>query len=802
MPLDRWNKIQGVAITDSVYDALDRQDRGWVGAEDRKADDQRILSEANIIIDGETRRWQRGLPFEDEPTPAPAAPELTPVPTGTPVPGTPGMPPSPAPAGNMPADIGPPATPATPSVSARITVRMPDGTLQDMLQSEWDRFTPEEQAQMQIASGPQVPGALPNDVDTPGARPAQVIPRTVVDPNTGELVREEDASGIPTQWLNPDTGRVEDLPPRQRPAVPAAVPPEPAAPPAAAAPSPAAAPPIAPIKLPPNPPINAPFQDEAPNRRPPPPKATAPVPKAPAPAPKPAVPPRATPASTPPASIAPPAPAPPPPPPFEQDAQGAVLAENRFTRSIAQAGGRPTQRVAERVAREVGEVFRPGEQGGYRGDTGGWRTLAHQAAAAWEEQYKAEPNSLKASEREAYERNPRSLHETILQADSPFRDYRESWIGAARVGQVVPGAREFTGQVGAYPQYGQAGGLAQDRLNAAPPGTSDITDAGGVPREMTPSTNTRPGAPLTPATSPAEEPPINIPGGVRPEDLVLPASELRDADGRPREYTPSSRTGVGAPLDGAAPEPTVVIVTPDDIGPPELTPESPFVESPVSRRGGRASPELMAMMDTGGGMPATTMPEERFPNYTPQYRRAIEVVDQAFADGLEREEIIQQLADEGFADPERWLDRVADEEYTNHGELPDPRGTRPIKPGPYVDSLPPDLSPDMRMPEVEEDFYGPNRAYPTEPTSPEWRYYPQNLEPGGGLRDEYGNPLMYAEGDYGDYTAEYQPDYGDYTAEYQPEYYEPEYETVAEAEPEYTEEPSYDYEYEYEPEYA
>ena len=55
-------------------------------------------------------------------------------------------------------------------------------------------------------------------------------------------------------------------------------------------------------------------------------------------------------------------------------------------------------------------------------------------------------------ERRTYEENRDALFGTIVQVDSPFRHYRESYIGALRSGSDVPLARELdaelTGQDG------------------------------------------------------------------------------------------------------------------------------------------------------------------------------------------------------------------------------------------------------------------------------------------------------------------------------------------------------------------
>jgi hypothetical protein len=153
--------------------------------------------------------------------------------------------------------------------------------------------------------------------------------------------------------------------------------------------------------------------------------------------------------------------------------------------------------VAERAAGEIRDVFRPGDQGGWRGDTGGWRTLAQRAAEAWEEQFKADPNSLRPSEREAYRADPKALYRTILDANSPFADYRESYIGAVRAGQLgVPGGAEFAEELRPY-------GAAPTGYVPPSAGISQTTDQGGVPRVKTPS-----GLPGSLSAPPEPGPPV------------------------------------------------------------------------------------------------------------------------------------------------------------------------------------------------------------------------------------------------------------------------------------------------------
>jgi len=91
------------------------------------------------------------------------------------------------------------------------------------------------------------------------------------------------------------------------------------------------------------------------------------------------------------------------------------------------------------VVQELGEV----KEKGYQGRNGGWRTAAQRAASAWIRQYETQPENLDPKERRAYEADPSSLQNTILDANSPFRDYREAWIGAWRAGEDVEGAADF-----------------------------------------------------------------------------------------------------------------------------------------------------------------------------------------------------------------------------------------------------------------------------------------------------------------------------------------------------------------------
>lgn len=726
MPADRWQWVQGLAHTPEVDAVLDKQDRG----DPLTSDERRILNEARAIINSEVRGWERGEPWDrdEDVTPTPAASP----PAGTPVPGSPEMPPSPAPVGNepIPADIGPPTGPlyGPNSPDDVLTLEDPFGNTFYMTRDQYDNEDPAYRDSLTVQA-----------TEPRGSHPT--LARPGIEPAYGPALPAEPSAAVP-------------------PATPAAT----------AASAPPASPPIAPIKLPPQPAINAPLQDEPPNRRPAPsassaPSAPAATPKAPAPAP-------ASKPAAPPASIA--------PPPFESDASGALLPEGRFTRPIRQAGGRPTQRVAERVGREIGEVFRPGDQGGYRGDTGGWRTLAHEAANAWEEQNRIAPNSLKQSERDAYQRDPASLHRDILKPDSPFRDYRESWIGATRVGQRPPLAGEFTEAArpygvtppeGARPAAPLPGEPRQpDVLDATGPGfepgsgISQTTDRGGVPREITPQQSGPPG-------SPRVEPGSGI-------------SQTTDRGGVPREYTPSENTRPGAPLPGAEPpSATLIIATPDvmDISPPsrdELTPDNPY----VSRQRGRSSPDLMAMMQSDANQP--------WPGPSPRARDATEkqatqeIVEQGRANSQSNREIAETLEMNGFGDADQWENSLDEE--------------------------------DMRFQQQQLNRYPPDGGGYLQPIPPpgEAPFYSPSVDPGASWADPGDElPINYDEDGYpvfrtrgGDErTAESRPSYVDNYAQDPSSYEEPSYydeSSYAEDQPQYDDqgevaydEPSYDYEY-------
>lgn len=516
MPADRWARIQAAVITPEVEDAMRKQAIG----ERLTEEERKILAEADYYIDKSIRGWETGDPNDvfAQPTATPV-PTGTPEPVGTPQPGDPNFP------TGVP-DLSPPPEPGDtvygPPLPQARSINGPYQsddilTVEDMFGNQLimtpDQFYNEDPSYRGTVIAVEPAGTrdttIPRPAPPPEAAPVPTPTTPASPPGTPPAV----ASAPPAPVAAP-------------PSRPAAPPTHPAAPPTAARP-----PGAPPIKEPPS--RNAPG-----NARP---------------APAPVVP-----------DIGPPTP-PPPPPPFEQDTGGALLPSGRFPRAIEQAGGRPTQRVAERVGREIGEVFRPGEQGGYRGDTGGWRTLAHQSANAWEEQYRADPTSLRPSERQAYEKDPNTLHRTILNADSPFRDYRESWIGATRAGQIVPTSSEFSGDLRPF-------GAAPPSFGAGT-GISDVTDRGGVPRETTPGARTAEARVI-----PAEEAPVagNLDlsefGGV-PELGLTDMSEFGGVT-ESELRTPSSNTLQGAPL----PEPDLMTA-------PEVEQVVPYADQPVDETG-------------------------------------------------------------------------------------------------------------------------------------------------------------------------------------------------------------------------
>lgn len=392
-------------------------------------------------------------------------------------------------------------------------------------------------AQEPAQRGPIDPATgSPPDIGPPsGIEPIALPPQPAINAPFQDDQREPAA---PTPGLVTQDTRISDprdapantgLGTSQRPATAASS----APPPAAAAPPARPAPPAGGVGAQPNlpPPVSI--------GPPPKPIPTTPPATAPGPLPRPSSPPRAqaAPPAAPPARPAapPPEPAAPPPPdlgppPFAQDDQGPLLGEGPLRGSIERAGGRPTPTVARQVSGEAEGI----RTGGYQGRTGGWSTLAQAAADAWERQYNERPQDLRADERAAYQRDPNSLRQTILDANSPFSRYRESWIGAFRAGEDVIGGKELAGQLSAQGDFQNPYGN---------------TDASGAPREYTPVSSVR--------TSGGEPPPAEI-----------------ESDGSMREYTPTSAvhtSGVPPHADDAEVPPLDDIQPPTDIGPPEGT---------------------------------------------------------------------------------------------------------------------------------------------------------------------------------------------------------------------------------------
>src|SRR5215471_3559206 len=581
MDNNRWQTIKAIVYSPEVEAALTRQAAGAATADDRKT-----LNEANALMEAQIRRAEQGLPVVDpDPSaPTPEAPAVTATPTaaelGAPTPDQ--LPPSVAPPAPLaappvagpPPEAGAPAGPPPPvgsdlaQPSDLLTFTDPDGNVQHMTRGEYNALDDAHKNALsywpgsaragaedpdapgarptQVPPPPSLPAAVPNDLDTPGQRPEQIIPTP--------------------------------------PAAAAAAP---------AAPNPTFVPSV--THLSPNRPD---YQSQAATRaiegaiNPPQPAK----PAAPAAAAKPAAPAAAAP------KVTVPTPAPPPsiaPPPFMQDTTGAVLPENQLTRAIARAGGRPTQAVTSRVAGEIGDVFQPFDRGGWRGDTGGWRTLAQEAAAAWEQQYRDAPSTLDPAERAAYERDPNRgtprsvLYTQILDPNSPFRNYRESWIGAVRAGQVVPDSQAFMGELSAYPGFE---GYRPGGARPAPQPPGPIAAAQNV-QPAGPPPVVGPAAAAVAADQPEVRTPAavtigtGVPPGVNPEDLTPEQrANLYDANGQPREYTPISTTiGTGLPPGQpslqTAPEPAQVVPYAGQETPPaadgRIVPEATAAAPPV-----------------------------------------------------------------------------------------------------------------------------------------------------------------------------------------------------------------------------
>lgn len=299
------------------------------------------------------------------------------------------------------------------------------------------------------ATAPEVPDIGAPDPNAPVLGPA--LPPEISSANYPEERTPGERRGEPMPPYDPSMA--PKPPPSIAPPLPA-----PTAPPARpAAPT---APPVAP---PPSKPAPTPPRPAPPVR--------AAAPAAPSAPPKPA--PSATSRSAPP---------PPPPPPFESDPEGALIDQGPLRGAIETAGGRPTARVAGRVAREISETIPKG----YQGQTGGWRTEAAAAARAWEHQYRVAPDTLAPAEKEAYRRDPKSLYANLDNlASSPYRDYLESWIGAYRSGnRDIPMATDLDAQLRGYDEYQSP----YDRERPPAPGV--VADTGvdvGLGSEETPA---------------------------------------------------------------------------------------------------------------------------------------------------------------------------------------------------------------------------------------------------------------------------------------------------------------------------
>jgi hypothetical protein len=475
---ERWIQIKELVYSPAVEAAIAKQARG----ERLDEEERRELNAANAVMASEVRRAERKEPMYPDLVPGtPPAADATATPgpleeitnaaaSATVVPGTPTLEATP--------DLGPPAAGAGPyAPGVPLEVIDQSGKRMTMTPEEFYGI-PEWLRNTMTVVGPDPATAAQT------ASPSSAALDPVYGGESGSVLGTPPGLPPPAEAVPPPTPEQAPIVPPLTPAQLAAASPgsedallgqakKDAAARAAAAPK---APP------PRREPLTPSYPGEGSGGRPG------------APTTKPA------PSVKPPPDLSPPKPAEPPPPPrppFADDPEGATLAPSRFTRAIARAGGKPTQKVAERAAGEIRDVFRPGDQGGWRGDTGGWRTLAQRAAEAWEEQFKADPNSLRPSEREAYRADPKALYRTILDANSPFADYRESYIGAVRAGQLgVPGGAEFAEELRPY-------GAAPTGYVPPSAGISQTTDQGGVPRVKTPS-----GLPGSLSAPPEPGPPV------------------------------------------------------------------------------------------------------------------------------------------------------------------------------------------------------------------------------------------------------------------------------------------------------
>jgi hypothetical protein len=439
MPPSRWARIIAAVYDPDVSAALDKQARG----ESLTQDERNALTDANLIIQNEIDRWQRGEPYdpEEETPPAAEAPPAVP-------------------------DLGPPA-PTGPLERGTdlLTVKDEYGGEQEMTRAQYDNLDPETRAGLVVTNA--VGG------------PSPVEPRFQGDASNPPPIPTYTGSG------GLSSGDIDEMYP-VRPAAPAA---------AAATPT---KPPLPPDPKTPN--LAPPREQERP---------AAPKPTAPA---KPAEPPKPEPI---------------------WDEGGRTIRQGPLRGAIERAGGKATDKAAARVTREIGDVV---QKKGWQGHTGGWRTLAQEAAAAWRKQYETAPNTLHPAERAAFEKDQSSLEKTILDADSPFRFYRESWIGAYRNGEIVPDAESFDEDVRAY--------------GGSPPARSRPATAVGEPAS---------GAPVTARGKPAVQddsawetwdPMADTPpaagdnANLDPVDRVVPEPEVPDI-GPPEEAAPMSSVDRG-----------------------------------------------------------------------------------------------------------------------------------------------------------------------------------------------------------------------------------------------------------------
>jgi hypothetical protein len=148
------------------------------------------------------------------------------------------------------------------------------------------------------------------------------------------------------------------------------------------------------------------------------------------------------------------------------------------------------------------------------------------------------------------------LYRTILDANSPFADYRESYIGAVRAGQLgVPGGAEFAEELRPY--------------GAAPSRDIQTTDHPGVPREMTPNERTLEGAPLPPSDDGFDRGPA---GGGEAGDPGFNRGPASGGEAGDPGFNRPDLSGTGSLVDDlmTAPEPGRVVPLPGE----EVLPEA------------------------------------------------------------------------------------------------------------------------------------------------------------------------------------------------------------------------------------